>query len=358
MTNFSLEYFMGLKSSWEFLKKTKLPIFIYGMGDGAVKILAQFSRHKIPYCGFFASDEFVRGHSFFGHRVHSISEIEEKVSEFVIVLAFAAGYDTLINKIQSISNKHIVIAPDVPVCGDGLFTKEYLSHNFQSFQRVYELLSDEKSKEVLKKIIEYKITGKIQPLIEASSTPKEAQEEILKLSKDEVYIDAGAYDGDTVNQFIDFTGGEYKKIIAVEPDRKNFKKLNKSVADKDNIDTINAAVWSEDKLLNFSDSAGRQSFVSDSGKEIQGRAIDSILNGGAATYIKYDVEGAEKEALLGSHETIQKYSPKLSVALYHRNEDIFELPLLINKLNTSYKLFMRKYPYIPAWEINLFCTPE
>ena len=51
------------ESCWEFLRKTDLPIFIYGMGDGALKILSVFEKYHIPTAGFFASDEFVRGKS-------------------------------------------------------------------------------------------------------------------------------------------------------------------------------------------------------------------------------------------------------------------------------------------------------
>ena len=80
------------QSCWEFLRNTDLPIFIYGMGDGALKILSVFEKYNIPTAGFFASDEFVRGHSFEGHLVHKLSQIEQLVEDFVIVLAFSACY--------------------------------------------------------------------------------------------------------------------------------------------------------------------------------------------------------------------------------------------------------------------------
>ena len=75
-------------------------------------------------------------------------------------------------------------------------------------------------------------------------------------------------------------------------------------------------------------------------------------------YIKYDVEGAEKEALLGSLETIKAHRPALLVSAYHRSEDIFELPLLLNTLEPSYKLYLRRYPYIPAWDLNLLAVTQ
>lgn len=354
MTTFSLAYFLNKKSSWELLKETSLPIFIYGMGDGALKILSRFEMFNIPCSGIFASDEFVRGHFFEGHKVHKLSEIENSLDDFIIVLAFAAGYESLIEKINSLANKHTLIAPDVPVIGDGLFTKEYLSENFEKLETVYNLLEDDLSRQVFINTIEYKITGEINLLEEITTLPSEAFDNILKLNSDEIYVDLGAYNGDTVIEFIEQTSGNFDKIYALEPDKRNFKKLSKTVEEKENIEIHNVAGWNEDTTLIFSNKAGRQSMVAKTGIEIPTRSVDSILNDGRATYIKYDVEGAEKQALIGTEKTIKSYTPKLIVALYHRNEDIFELPLLVKKLNPDYKFYMRHFPYIPAWEVNLF----
>jgi len=354
MKTFSLEHFMNKKSSWEVLKETSLPIFIYGMGDGALKILSKFTHFGITCSGIFASDEFVRGHFFEGHKVHKLAEIEAEISDFIIVLAFAAGYESLIEKVISLSKKHQLIAPDVPVIGDGLFTKKYLSDNFEKIEKVYNFLEDDLSKQVFLNTIEFKITGEIALLGEITTPPSEAFENVLKLGENEIYIDLGAYNGDTVLEFLAETDGKFAKIYALEPDKKNFKKLLKTVEGKEHIEIHNVAVWSEDTTLTFSHKSGRQSTLSQKGVEIPTRSVDSILENSPATYIKYDVEGAEAEALIGTKSTIKSHHPKLLVALYHRNEDIFDLPLLVKKLAPDYKLFIRHYPYIPAWEINLF----
>jgi len=167
-------------------------------------------------------------------------------------------------------------------------------------------------------------------------------------------VDLGAYNGDTVHEFVQKTDGKYKQIYALEPDKRNFKKLSKTTEDVCNINIFNVACWNEDTTLTFSNKSSRQSMISKTGTEVSARSVDSILDGNIATYIKYDVEGAEKQAIIGTENTIKKYSPKLLVALYHRDEDIFELPLLIKKLNPNYTFYLRHYPYIPAWEVNLF----
>ena len=108
------------------LRETKLPIFIYGMGDGCLKLLSILNQHSIPCAGIFASDEFVRDKVFEGHGIHRLSEIEDSVPEFIILLAFGAGYPQLMDKIDSKARRHRLLIPDMPVGGDGLFTKAYM----------------------------------------------------------------------------------------------------------------------------------------------------------------------------------------------------------------------------------------
>ena len=124
-----LDFITERTDCWDFLKSTDLPVFIYGMGDGALKIMSVFERYGIPIAGFFASDEFVRGHVFQGHLVHTLSQIEALIDDFVIVLAFAAGYQSLYDRINEIAKRHTLLAPDVPVAGDTLFTYEYCQKN-------------------------------------------------------------------------------------------------------------------------------------------------------------------------------------------------------------------------------------
>ena len=111
-----LSFITEKQSSWEKLQAETRPIFIYGMGDGAEKIMRVFREKSIPL-PHFASDEFVRGHSFAGYKVRKLSEIEAQVDDFVIVLAFAAGYQSLVDKIVELNSRHTLIVPDVPVAG-------------------------------------------------------------------------------------------------------------------------------------------------------------------------------------------------------------------------------------------------
>lgn len=354
------EEFLSLESCWERLEKTDKPIFIYGMGDGCLKLMNELDRRNISISGIFASDEFVRGHYFKGHLVHKLSEIEKSSEEngydFIILLAFAAGYRELITKIDELEKKHTLLMPDTAVIGGEPFLKEHFIKRFSDIKKVYGMLCDDNSQYVFENILEYKITGELKYLRECTTEPDETFENIIRLGNNEVYVDLGAFNGDTALDFAKRTNYNYKQIYAFEPNKRNFKKLSRCAEKLDNIQIYNSAAWSENTTLIFNTEGGRQSQVSKNGIETDAESVDSVLNGQAATYIKYDVEGAEKEAIKGSEQTIKMYSPKLCIAVYHRLYDMIDIPLQIKSINPDYRFYLRHYPYYPAWETNLFCT--
>lgn len=349
-----LSFITEKKSCWQVLREETRPVYIYGMGNGAEKIMAVFEEYGIKAAGFFASDEFVRGHSFLGYKVKKYSEVCSEEKDFVIVLAFAAGYDSLIEKIEKMSEEHTLYAPDVPIEGGGLFTYEYCEEHADEINEVYSSLYDDFSRKVFADVINFRISGKISYLRGITTPKSEVYTDIIKPSGTETYIDLGAYNGDTIAEITEAAGGKHGKIYALEPDRRNFKKLMKNTEGMENILAFNCAVWSEDTELMFADKSGRQSAVSSQGRPKEARSVDSILEGQKADIIKMDVEGAEEEAINGASGTIRKYRPKLMISLYHRNRDIFYLPLMIKRMCPDYKLIIRHQPYIPAWETNLY----
>lgn len=352
-----LKFIKEKEDVWEFLTCSSLPIFIYGMGNGAEKILSVMEQKKIAAAGFFASDEFVRGQAFLGYRVHSLAEIEEAVGEFIILLAFAAGYPSLIAQIESLASRHTLFAPDVPVVAssdESLFDYDYCRAHERELDAVYNLLADEKSREVFSDIINFKISGKISYLDHCTTPREEIYGELLKLGEDEVYLDLGAYDGDTVKEFLQASNGCYKEIYALEADKRNYKKLVQNVPQDENIHLLNAAAWNNNTVLSFKNKSGRQSALSNEGTPTPTFSVDSLT--ASATLIKLDIEGAEREALIGAAENLMANAPKLIAALYHRNEDIFSLPLLIHQLQPQYRFYLRHNAYIPAWETLLIAA--
>lgn len=339
---------------WDNLKNSNKPVVLYGMGLGAEKIMDTLATYGVEVDDIFASDEFVRGHSFRGFKVLKYSEVCEKYDDFNVVLCFASRLDDVINKISEINKEHTVYAPDVPVAGGGLFSREFIEENEDKFDFVYNHLADDESKRVYLDILSFKVSGKIEYLLGSFVDKSKVYSDILKLTDNESIIDLGAYDGDTIREFMVATNGNYKDITALEPDAKNFKKLVKNTEGMDNLKCLNMGAWNEKDTLIFSTKAGRNSKLSAEGVSVEVTDIDSLNL--SPTFIKMDIEGSELKALNGMEQTVKAYRPKLYVCAYHRNEDLFALPIKILELDNSYKIYFRHSQYIPAWESNFYCV--
>ncbi len=340
-------------SLFEYLSGCDKPVYIYGMGNGAEKLKRELDDTGIPLAGVFASDEFVRGHSFLGHRVIKYSELP---ADAVILLAFGSFLPDMLERFDNMASEHEFYAPDLPLFGEERFDERVLIERKDQIEKAYAALYDEQSRLVFKNTVLYKISGKIRYLRQMETDKSEIYTELLKVGEDEHYLDLGAYDGDTVRELLGFTDGKYKSITAVEPDPKNFKKLiNKTPQAV----CLNKGVYSFCGELSFSTEASRNSSVSASGKrKIEVDTIDNIVGDGSVSYIKMDVEGSEKDALIGAQRTLKRCRPRLLVSAYHRMWDFFELVNLMREMLPGYRLYMRHQPYVPNWETNIIAVPE
>jgi len=342
---------------WDLLSAEKRPIVVYGMGNGADKLITRFEKYNVRISDFFASDGFVRGHTFHGMRVKSFSEIKEAYDDFVIVLSFASNRAEVIDMLAAINDEYDMYVPDMPVAGEEYFDREFYNMHYEEILSAYNALSDENSKNAYASIINYKLTGRMIHLMNAYSEKDELYRE-LGARNIRSYIDAGAYNGDTVKEAIAHFPN-LTEITAIEPDPKNFKKLEKyaaTITDR-NIRIINSAVWSKSGEGDFMSAGNRNSSISSTSSYQHKDTAVSLVSVDSlnlyADYIKYDVEGAEMEALLGSNMTILNSHPTLLVSLYHRSKDIFEI---INYLKIEYPFYtmeLRRLRCIPAWEIDL-----
>jgi FkbM family methyltransferase len=151
-------------------------------------------------------------------------------------------------------------------------------------------------------------------------------------------------------------------ILAVEPDRRNFKKLS---AWADTVSTCTV----ECHQLAVSDGAGEAPFDASGNRNAglcTGRgdstvltsSPDLLLKGRAVDYMKYDVEGAESAALRGSAQTIVTHRPALRISVYHRPEDMYALPLQLFEICPHYDLHLVRARGCPAWDLDLIALPK
>lgn len=344
---------------WQTLSSAIKPIILYGTGDGADKILAVFKQYGIKVSGIFVSDGFVRDRTFHGMKVMSYSDIKERFTDFITVIAFASSLDSVLDSMYIIAAAHVTYAPDVPVAGETLFDICFYNTYRNEFDKVRSMLSDAESVFIFDSVINYKLSGNIEYLRPAVSDKEKVWSSLLHPSEYGSYCDLGAYNGDTIRELYS-RSRSVKEIYAFEPDPRTFRKLTDFCeTNRINAHLYNAGAWNSAGKSTFAARGSRSSGINAGGKtavtETELITLDSVLGGQRTDYIKYDVEGAEYKALSGSAETIKKYSPDLCVSLYHRSEDLFRLPLYIKSLNPDYKFFIRRFKYIPAWDLNLYC---
>ena len=180
---------------WQRLQSCNKPVVVYGMGDGAVKILQVMQRYGIRPAAMFASDDFARGNSFMGYTVGKLRDVQAVYDDFIIVLAFAVRDLPTIERIRALSQQYELVAPDVPVAGVELFNMEFVRRHEQDFLQVEQLLADEQSRKVLHDMVNFKLSGKLEYLFDCETDPQEAYENILRPTPRESFADLGAYRG-------------------------------------------------------------------------------------------------------------------------------------------------------------------
>jgi FkbM family methyltransferase len=214
------------------------------------------------------------------------------------------------------------------------------NEDMKYIKEVRNCLSDDMSKLKLDRIVEYRENNSLywNEIFDGTAYFND----IISLSDEEVFIDGGAYIGDTITEFLQMVN-KYKKIYAFEPDSVNFEKLKSVYGFEKDIKCIKSGLWSRNTNLQFNDFNTDGSKISEDGKTtIEVKSIDECIDE-KVTYIKLDIEGSELDALKGAEKTIKKYRPKLAICIYHKYEDLWEIPLYIKSLVPNYKLYIRHH---------------
>lgn len=175
----------------------------------------------------------------------------------------------------------------------------------------------------------------------------------------EVFLDVGSLNGQDSLKFIDWCKGEYEKIFAIEPSKTSMKMVKKNLKNE-NVNFINAAMGDKKGEISFyelMDHPGASGifYKKNSVKTtINMDTIDNITGNDKITFIKMDTEGYEIPALIGAKETIKKNKPILAISVYHNEDDVIEIPLLIENIRNDYKYYLRHYSNNPS-DLVLYC---
>ena len=236
--------------------------------------------------------------------------------------------------------------------------------NYGRLNELESILKDKQSKEELIRLIRFRENFTYEfypfPTKEVQYFPADV---IPKTWKNINFVDVGSFIGDTLPWLFHFYGNEVKSVVCFEPEKENLHALNsiinrfKSLYSRTNFIVIPAAVWSSSGFTGFN-SMGPSSKVSNTSENLVPLVtLDETLMGYTPTYIKMDVEGAELEAIKGAKELIKRTKPYLAISIYHRPEDLCEIPLLIKEEFPFYDLFIRVHWHF-GLETVLYCVPN
>ena len=225
---------------------------------------------------------------------------------------------------------------------------ETLKEHLEDFLWLYNKLTDYRSKKLLYSILNnwYTFTSEeVRKSLEYNYL-QYCDLDILKLDKNEIIIDIGAYTGDSISSFINEYGIDcYKKIIAYEITPESIETLKNSTKYYPNIEIRKKAVINEERkvFINLNEESFSANKVENEGEEIvEGVTLDKDLEDNP-TLIKMDIEGGEAKALLGAKEKIENNTPKLLISVYHGFEDLWKIPRMIEDMNNNYNYYLRCY---------------
>jgi FkbM family methyltransferase len=239
--------------------------------------------------------------------------------------------------------------------------------NADMVKAVYDSLADDFSREVYIRLVESRVNNSAVPESMVSNEQYFSLSQFVERSEKEIFVDLGAYVGDTVEKYINKKSGVFRKIYAFEPDTMNFSALKQRSARLKNewgfsdhkLTLINGGVGSKTERIylstspinnaenNFSSARLGVTLTSDrtDGTEITVYAVDDYFKEQKVSFIKADIESYELDMLYGAESVIKRDKPLLAVCIYHNASDMYSIPLFIKKLCKDYIIKIRQYSY-------------
>lgn len=351
-------------------------IFIYGAGSSGVAFLYLLRRGGIEPLGFIDADPKKQGRLCEGLEIVAPEEAAAKAGgEFLVIVcintdgkryckSFAealrvGGHHAVYQKLHAAGCPNVVDYPFFRHCF-ALFTEEkynapscsdvdlMLRHEEEIVQ-VYDWLADDLSKETLEKILRFRLLDDTLTIPTMKQEDQYFEPEFYEPREDAVFIDCGAFNGNSAETFFRRNGEAFSGYYGMEPDPANFRQLQQYVktlspAMQEKVHLYEKVAWQTEEMVPLYALSGPGSFFAPGIGQtmVEGLPIDR-LPAEKVTFIKMNIEGSEKEALAGAERTIRRDKPQLAIVGYHRTVDLWEIPLLIRRFREDYQLSLRSY---------------
>lgn len=223
----------------------------------------------------------------------------------------------------------------------------YFSTHKEEVNLTASLFADDISRKVYFDAIAYRTTHQPKDAPNYTKHDQYFVKELVPLTDHEVFIDCGAFDGDTLKAFFKACHHRYQSIVCFEPVEEYHRRL-KNRSNGKNVTAIRAGVYKTSTTLQFNAEEGKGSSITTASERtisVPVCAIDDVPECREATFIKMDIEGSELAALQGAKQTILRNRPKLAICIYHRHKDFIEIPMWIHNLVPEYQLYVRHHSF-------------
>jgi FkbM family methyltransferase len=344
-----------MKGEYNMKNLNDYTVVVFGAGNTSVLYQKCFELEGIHPVYYVDNSEAKQNTIFQGIPVISVEKLvtlQQTFSKPVFVLICSAQI-SICNEIQLQLQKYELTYATID---SFVFEK-----NKDSIKAVHDLLEDDFSKEVYTQIIYSRTNNSPIPESLVSNEQYFLLSHFLKRSEKEVFVDLGAYVGDTVEQYINKKSGFFKKIYAFEPDALNFLALEHRTArlkkewafSNDKLTLIHGGVGAKTESKYFASSSTNSArlganFVADkteNTKEVTIYSLNDYFKEQQVSFIKADIESYELDMLRGAESIIKRDRPLLAVCIYHNASDMFTIPLFIKELCSDYKLKVRHHTY-------------
>ncbi len=332
-------------------------VCVFGIGAISYPIISSIRNFTDIKIDFLSDNDRAKWGKTFHDDLKCISPKElEKYKDDIAILITTQHYKKIYQQLLEKGFKKIFAFTEYRLLNDAYFkNKKNLETIKDNLLKLTDILEDERSKEIMFTLIKnwFDFDVDAAGYEDIFTNDQYYPADIIQLSARESFVDVGAYNGDTLLDFIKKTKDQFDSIFAFELDIKNFKEME-TVVDKlaapvkNNIKLYNFGLLDEEKEVYYeTGGSGMQStFInvinaaSACGKTVR---LNDRLKNKKVTFIKMDIEGSELKALSGAEEIIKKQKPKLAICVYHKPEHLWEVPLYIKKIVPEYKIFIRHH---------------
>ena len=266
----------------------------------------------------------------------------------VVSCSLAIYPHSAINSLQKTEFKNILNVLDIAMYSDldVMFmsdAKKDIGLNFVKYKNIYNSMKEAESQNVFRNIIGFRKNFDLQYMKDYKVDEKgQYFEDFLDLQEDEVFVDAGGFDGQTSIEFIKHCP-KYKSVYIFEPSEKNLTKAKENLKEHKNINFISKGLSNQKDILKFDTESGSASSISENGTvTIEVDTLDTMVNE-KISFIKMDIEGAEELAIEGMKGHILKDHPKMAISVYHKVDDFWKIPEQIFAIRNDYDIYMRHY---------------